>query len=352
MPKPSDHLPPRPHIPASDPIERENSWQDAPRLLAALNGARLGAWHWDLASGRVNWSRGAQAIFGLDPNRPVRTQVDYFSLIPEEERDHVLQLFQEAINGSPTTRAFRHRIRWPDGSLHWLEVSGSLQRDEAGQQSIMGVVRDVTEQQEREHALRASEQRFASLFHLSPDVILLVRYEDNVLIAANQHFETLFGWSPADCIGRSVIDLNLWADPASRDQYLLDLTQTVEPVLHDVQLLTRDGRVLDGRLSSQLIELEDQNYILSTFLDLSEHKRREQALRANEDKFAKAFRNTPDAVVITDYPTGEMIEVNPGFEAQFGWSATEALGRTSIELGLWHNIDDRRRMLENLERHG
>ena len=352
MPKPSDSLPPRPHIPVSDPVEREKAWQDAPRLLAALNGARLGAWHWELETGRINWSRGAQAIFGLDPNRPVRQPVDYFSLIPEDERDTVQTLFQEAISGLPTTRAFRHRIRWPDGSLHWLEISGSLQHDDNGKPSMMGVIRDVTEQQEREHALRASEQRFASLFHLSPDVILLVRYEDNVLIATNQHFETLFGWAPEACIGRSVGELKLWADAAQHEQYLLDLTQTIEPVSHEVQLRTQDGRVLDGRLSSQLIELEDQSLILSTFLDLSEHKRREQALRANEDKFAKAFRNTPDAVVITDYPTGEFIEVNPGFEAQFGWSAAEALGRSSTQLGLWHNIDDRRRMLETLEQKG
>ena len=352
MPKPSDHLPPRPHIPASDPVEQEKAWQDAPRLLAALNGARLGAWHWELETGRINWSRGAQAIFGLDPNRPVRQPVDYFSLIPENERQTVQKLFQEAISGLPTTRAFRHRIRWPDGTLHWLEISGSLQADEKGKQSMMGVIRDVTEQHEREHALRVSEQRFASLFHLSPDVILLVRYEDNVLIAANQHFETLFGWEPEQSIGRSVAELNLWTDPLRHEQYLLDLTQTIEPVTHEVQFRTQAGKVLDGRLSSQLIELEDQSLILSTFLDLSEHKRREQALRANEDKFAKAFRNTPDAVVITDYSTGAMIEVNPGFEAQFGWSAAETLGRTSMELGLWHNLDDRRRMLETLEQKG
>lgn len=351
MPKPFDDLPPRPFIPALDPIEREKAWQDAPRLLAALNGAHLGAWHWELDTGRIDWSRGAQAIFGLDPNRPIRTQVDYFSLIPEEERATVQQLFQDAIGGAPTNRPFRHRIRWPDGSLHWLEISGSLHRGEDGKKSIMGVIRDVTEQQEREHALRASEERFSSLFHLSPDVILLVRYEDNILTAANQHFETLFGWGP-EGIGRSVEELGLWADVSQHEQYLLDLTQTVEPVSHEVQLRTRHGQLLDGRLSSQLIELEEQSLILSTFLDLSEHKRGEQALRANEDKFAKAFRNTPDSVVITDHPTGEMIEVNPGFEAQFGWSAAQALGRTSIELGLWHNIDDRRRMLESLEKHG
>ena len=57
--------PPFPHIPALDPVEFENTWQDAPRLLAALNGAHLGAWYWDIESGKVSWSRGAQALFAV-----------------------------------------------------------------------------------------------------------------------------------------------------------------------------------------------------------------------------------------------------------------------------------------------
>ncbi|MGH8435338.1 MAG: PAS domain-containing protein, partial [Pseudomonas sp.] len=195
MAKSTDRSPPLPYIPALDPAESEKTWQDAPRLLAALNGAHLGAWHWDIDSGRISWSRGAQALFGLDPKRPVRTQLDYFELIPEEDRGAVLQLFQDVLEGAPSNRAFRHRIRWPDGSLHWLEITGSLQCENDNKQRMMGVVRDITAQQEREQALRNSEQRFASLFHLSPDVVLLVRYGDGTIIAANQHFETLFGWS-------------------------------------------------------------------------------------------------------------------------------------------------------------
>ena len=71
MARSTDQTPPLPHIPAMDPAEFEQTWQDAPRLLAALNGAHLGTWYWDIRSGQVNWSRGAQALFGLDPNRPV-----------------------------------------------------------------------------------------------------------------------------------------------------------------------------------------------------------------------------------------------------------------------------------------
>ncbi len=202
MSKPTDH-PPLPYIPALDPAEFEQSWQDVQRLLAALNGARLGAWDWDIASGRVNWSRGAQALFGLDPKRPLRTQVDYIELIPEEDRAGVLELFARVLSGAHPERAFRHRIRWPDGSLHWLEISGSPQQDADGRKRIIGVIRDVTEQQERAEALENSQRRFSSLFHLSPDVVLLVRMEGSIITEANQHFESVFGWPAAEVVGRS-----------------------------------------------------------------------------------------------------------------------------------------------------
>jgi len=64
------------------------SWQDAPRLLAALNGAHLGAWYWDIDSGRVSWSRGAQALFGLDPKQPLQRQIGQTFPLAEARRAH------------------------------------------------------------------------------------------------------------------------------------------------------------------------------------------------------------------------------------------------------------------------
>ncbi|MES2817710.1 MAG: PAS domain S-box protein [Pseudomonadota bacterium] len=348
MAKPTDGLPPFPFIPALDPAEFEAAWQDAPRLLAALNGAHLGAWYWDIDSGRVSWSRGAQALFGLDPKQPLREQLNYLDLIFEDDRRAVMGLFKDLLHGAPSNRPFRHRIRWPDGSLHWLEISGSLQRDPDGHPRVMGVIRDITAQQERERALIQSEQRFSSLFQLSPDVVLLVRYEDAVVTAANQHFCSLFEWPNAELIGLSVPELNIWVHPDQREFLRRIAVLTHEPVNQDVQLRTRSGRILDGVLSCQHIDLEGQGFLLATFLDTTERKRAETALRNSEEKFAKAFLHTPDAVVITDRATGCFIEVNPSFERQFGWSKAEVLGRTSLELGIWADLQDRQRMLDAL----
>ncbi len=346
MARSTDQTPPLPHIPAMDPAEFEQTWQDAPRLLAALNGAHLGTWYWDIRSGQVNWSRGAQALFGLDPNRPVTRELHYIELIPEEERAEVLATFEAILKGEQISNALRHRIRWPDGSLHWLEITGSLQREADGRPRMFGVIRDISAQQERAEALRASEERFASLFRLSPDIMMLVRYDNSEIVEVNQHFTHTFGWYASDILGRPTHELNLWVHASQRDQLRQQAPLSREPVIQEVQLRTRAGDILDGVLSSQYIELQGDRLMLCTFLDTSERKRAENALRASEEKFAKAFMHTPDAVAITDRETGRFIEVNPSFERQFGWSSMEAVGHTSLELGIWADPRDRQRMLE------
>ncbi|NMY13986.1 PAS domain S-box protein [Pseudomonas sp. WS 5019] len=346
MARSTDQTPPLPRIPAMDPAEFEQTWQDAPRLLAALNGAHLGTWYWDIRSGQVNWSRGAQALFGLDPNRPVTRELHYIELIPEEERAEVLAKFDAILKGEQIGNALRHRIRWPDGSLHWLEITGSLQREADGRPRMFGVIRDISAQQERAEALRASEERFASLFRLSPDIMMLVRYDNSEIVEVNQHFTHAFGWNASDILGRPIHELNLWVHASQRDQLRQQAPLSREPVIQEVQLRTRGGDILDGVLSSQYIELQGERLMLCTFLDTSERKRAENALRASEEKFAKAFMHTPDAVAITDRATGRFIEVNPSFEQQFGWSSAEAVGRTSLELGIWADPSDRQRMLD------
>ena len=341
--------PPLPFIPALDPADFEKTWSDAPRLLAALNGANLGAWYWDIESGRTNWSRGAQALFGLDPKHPLPAQVNYIDLIPEEDRGEIIRLFQQVLAGNPSPNAFRHRIRWPDGSLHWLEISGSLQLDADGKQRMMGVIRDISAQQSREQDLSQSEQRFSNLFHMSPETVILVRLADSVITEANQHFATTFGWPTAEAIGRSTLELNIWVNPQQREVLRSNQGNAGQPCVQEVQLRTRDGRILDGVISSQHIELDGDAYILASFRDTTEHKRANAALRSSEAKFSQAFRHTPDAVVITEKDSGRFIEVNPSFERQFGWSAAEAVGRTSLELGLWIHPNDRRQMLEALQ---
>lgn len=288
MPKSADRTrsrtPPMPRIQALDPRTSEQSWESAPQLLAALNGARLGAWYWDIERGLISWSRGTQALFGFDPKKPLPADLEYLDLLPVEDRAKTLRAFNAVVAGAPLEQAMHHRIRWPDGSLHWLEINGSLIPDKQGRPRMIGVIREITHQRQREQALSSSEKRFATLFHLCPNMVLLTRQEDGLISEANQYFESLFGWPVHSVIGRTTLELGLWVNPEQRAKLVKATKAKGELVSMEVQFRASNGQVHDGILSAQKVELEGQPYLLSTFLDTSERKLAEQALKDSQER--------------------------------------------------------------------
>ncbi|UVJ42676.1 PAS domain S-box protein [Pseudomonas sp. LS1212] len=289
MPKSARRFPHLPRIHAADPQESEQTWESAPQLLAALNGAHLGAWFWDFESGQISWSRATQALFGYDPQQPLPNDIDYIDLLPLEDRARTIQAFHAVLCGEPVEQAMRHRIRWPDGSLHWLEINGSLVKSKTGAPQMVGVIREITRQRERETALINSEKRFATLFHLSPNVVLLTRRADGLIYEVNQHFEKILGWAGHQIVNKTTLELGLWVNPEQRHQVLEATRGNSEPINLEVQLRASSGQIHDGILCAQNIEMEGVAYLLSTFIDTSEHKRAEQALKDSQERLDLAL---------------------------------------------------------------
>ncbi len=70
-------------------------------------------------------------------------------------------------------------------------------------------------------------------------------------------------------------------------------------------------------------------------------RRTEDALNISQEKFAKAFRASPDFITISSLRTGYFIDVNESFLDVSGYTREEVLGQTVLNLGFWANHDDR-----------
>ncbi len=79
---------------------------------------------------------------------------------------------------------------------------------------------------------------------------------------------------------------------------------------------------------------------------------RTEKLRKSEEKFAKAFRASPEPLAIASFHNGQLIEVNDSFLQLSGYSETEVLGRTATDLNLWVHQRDRQRFLNDLQQDG
>ena len=81
-------------------------------------------------------------------------------------------------------------------------------------------------------------------------------------------------------------------------------------------------------------------------------KKNEEALRFSEEKFAKAFRSSPNPKIISSLADGRYIEVNDSFLQLTGYAREEVVGHTAIDLNIWLRQEDRTQMKEMLQAEG
>ena len=81
-------------------------------------------------------------------------------------------------------------------------------------------------------------------------------------------------------------------------------------------------------------------------------KRAEEALRASEEKFRLAFQTSPDSVNLNRVHDGMYLDSNEGFTKITGYTREDVIGKTSLELNIWDDPEDRQRLVAGLEREG
>ncbi|HVR27589.1 MAG TPA: PAS domain S-box protein, partial [Candidatus Polarisedimenticolia bacterium] len=103
------------------------------------------------------------------------------------------------------------------------------------------------------------------------------------------------------------------------------------------------AEIYGSELEKRLADLQNAERAL----DQSEAGR-----RISEEKFQKIFHSSPVAFSITTLEEGRFLEVNAAFEARYGYSRQDVLGRTVHELRIWDDPTDRRLLVAQLQRGG
>jgi PAS domain S-box-containing protein len=86
--------------------------------------------------------------------------------------------------------------------------------------------------------------------------------------------------------------------------------------------------------------------------DITERKRAEEALIESEEKFSTAFNTSPNAITITRLSDGKIIEGNESSYRLFGYNPEEVIGKTTTELGIWADPNDRIKLVKEIRSKG
>jgi len=123
-----------------------------------------------------------------------------------------------------------------------------------------------------EGRLRESEARFSAAFHASPVYITIARVSDGRFVEANEAFIQWSGFGRDEIIGRTSVELGLWADLEERGGYWKELSDTGRVRNRECQLRNERGTHHVMLLSADIIQLHNEPHVLTVGLDISERK--------------------------------------------------------------------------------
>ncbi|MGE5375271.1 MAG: PAS domain S-box protein, partial [Bacteroidota bacterium] len=266
---------------------------------------------------------------------------------PEERSIVRDRIMSEEIPGDMELHVLRK-----DGSELIVNVGTTL-IELQGERCILGALNDITERKKAEDALKESEQRYRGLFERMQEGLIAAevitdekgRPVDYRYLDVNPATERQFGISREKFIGHTYTEV-LPDQDQQWIEFLGNVALTGEPAS-----LERYGLAASKWFEAHAYSPRPGQFV-NILTDITERKKAEQALRQSEERFAKAFHSSPDAIVISRISDGMIIDVNEGWIELLGHQPGEVIGHTAVDLDIYVNADDRKKAIERIREDG
>ena len=197
---------------------------------------------------------------------------------------------------------------------------------------------DITARKNIEAKLRESEEKFSKAFHRNPSAMIIHDIDNDIRLDVNESFSKLMGYSREELVGTSTLAPSLWARDEDRDKVIGEALES--GALEYVPLLGKNkaGNQINVLCSSARLNLNKGNVFISSFIDVTDRLRAEQALRNSEERFRSVFNQQFQFMSILS-KDGRVLEINDLPLIATGWSRKDFIGKPFWEAPPWRNIE-------------
>ncbi|MDP3395998.1 MAG: PAS domain S-box protein [Methanoregula sp.] len=247
-----------------------------------------------------------------------------YDLMPPDEAEKTRKKISESASvGKPIIRLENVNLH-KDGRLIILETSGEpVLAADGSIVGYRGIDRDITERKRAEEVIRKSENYLKTLLESIPAGVIVVDAQTHIILHANPSALALFGASAEYVLGK--ICHNFICPTANGHCPISDKGMHIDK--SERILLNTSGEQINIIKSVTRANLNDQEVLIETFVDISDRKRAEEALQESEDRYRMLVENANEAIfVIQD---GRICFANPKLE-QIGKYTLEELSQKSF----------------------
>jgi PAS domain S-box-containing protein len=220
-----------------------------------------------------------------------------------------------------------------------------------GRTYLYGVGQDITQRKRIEESLREAEEKYRVIYERSLVGIARADLKGNFL-DCNQAFADMVGYTCKDICAMTVQEITLAEDFARELPMIMDVINGKRKTTHiEKRYVHKQGHVVWVDLQTNLVSEKSgkPHYAIAMASDITDRKRAEETTKESEEKFRTIFQTHPDAFAITNPVDGTIIDINEGFTHLTGYTSEEALGNSTIGVGVWLDPNDRSFVINTLQ---
>lgn len=242
------------------------------------------------------------------------------------------------------------RILPKHGDYKWFSSSSKNYYDDEG--NIIGFIstlKDITDKKIAEQKLKESEQKYRLITEQSNDLIRVLNEKFELEYVNELSLKNLLGYTKQELLGKNSIILNHPDDYKKVRRFMLKVFKYGEN-MHETRIRHKNGNWVwfENKAKMFTDEQGNQKYLYIS-RDITERKKTEKALKESEEKYRSLYKNSPNAVVLTN-ERGLILDINSSAERILGYKREEIIGRNYLEFNMvtYEQISTIKRMYKDI----
>src|SRR5271166_6405676 len=214
------------------------------------------------------------------------------AVFPESDRPSVQRNVALCLETLGRSHSWEGRKVCKNGTVLWVRENAKAIRRSRNDLIVLVACEDITERKQAEADLRASEERWRTVFETAAVGIAIVR-RDLRFAAANPAYQRKVGYTEDELKGMTVPDLTYDDDRAATRKHLdAIITGPSRSYRVEKRYVRKDGAIIWVDVNISLIpETEGTpSFFAGMVVDITARKRAEEALRRSETFLAEAQR--------------------------------------------------------------
>jgi PAS domain S-box-containing protein len=313
------------------------------RLRLHLENTPLAVIDWSLDFTVLSWNPAAEAVFGWSTTEALGRHGLF--IVPAADRTEVVAAWGDLLARRGGYRHYNKNLT-KDGRIIDCEWYNTVLTDENDRViGLSSLALDVSQRISAEALFRESEERFLHAFQASPVAKIISRRSDGCILDANERFLQMLERKRGDVIGKTGMELEMWENPGDRTLLLEVLEREGEVRDREYRLRPRTGAPVDVIVSAAQVPLGPDMCLLVTFVDNTERKRAESALRESQRFLSALIGHLPGMVYrCRNDRHWTMTFVSNGAKEVVGYAPAELEHSRAIDFASLVHPEDRERL--------